>query len=274
MFSTRSIIVASALSIATLISTPAFSVPISITNEGWWLETLGNNTIGIGGGGASGGLTTSLFVANTSPPASGGTTASANFSGTPTGSPGVVAGDPTELWAYRALSPDSTRLSPITVNFQNGADAASFTGRDLRGLSPLSLAQDLSVDASVEPFSPLITWSLPNDSFDLIQIAFYSDATNGEVGSRAVLPKTATSYDIVGSLPGSFALVVNVRLVDLFDENAPFTDSNILRMSRAYVNYVSPPLVAAIPEPETYALMFAGLALVGAFARRAKKAGD
>jgi hypothetical protein len=174
------------------------------------------------------------------------------------------------------LNPSAAQLAPLSVVFSNGGDTASFTGRSLVGLTAMPLAQNLAVDPSSDPFGPVLSWALPVNAdldIDLVQLVFYSNTTNLEVGSRQVLAATATSFDLTGPLPLSFDLTINVRLVDLFDDNAPFTSANISSESRAYVNYLTPS-VAAIPEPETYALMLAGLGALGFVARRRKFAAD
>lgn len=252
---------ASMLAIGT--SAPAFAVPITISNAGYFLETVGVNPFGLAGGGSLAGTTRTLFIANTDPPPANGTTASANFSGTPTFAPEL---DGPTLWARGQPSPSAAQLAPLTVVFQNGPDTASFTGRDLRGLTPLSLVQNLTVDSSVDPLGPLIRWTLPTGAgdVDFISVVFYDTDTGLEVGSRQTLTATATSYDIVGPLRDGFHLTVNVRLIDLFDDTAPLTSGNILRQSRAYVNYAA---VAAVPEPETYAMMAVGLLALARFSR-------
>lgn len=235
----------------------ASAEPIAISNAGYWLETVGVNTIGIAGGGAPGGVVTTVFVATTSPTAAQGTVASATINGAPTG--GVVLDSPT-LWARRVSNPSFDQLAPLAVTFTNDSDTATFTGRNLQGLASMPLVQGLIADGSAQQFSPHISWTLPDNAgdVDLVQVVFYNNATNLEVGNRVALPADATSLQILAALPAGFDLTVNVRLLDLADDSAGFTTGNILRASRAYVNYLVP-----VPEPETYALMLVGLALSG-----------
>lgn len=248
-------VMAALLSAALIAPSVATAESISIDYAGYWLETVGPNTINLAGGGAPGGLLTTLFVAGTSPAAAGGTTASASLNGTPTFGPVL---DSPLLWARRVVNPGATQLQPLTVVFKNGADTATFTGRSLVGISPMPLADNMNVDGSVEPFGPLISWSIPSDpnvDIDRIQLVFYSNATNSEIGSRATLGPTATSFDINGPLPPGLDLTINIRFVDLADDSAPFTADNILSESRAYINYLTP-----VPEPATALLLAFGVA--------------
>ena len=239
--------------LAAALSLPVAALPIAVTNNGYWLETVGTNSLNIAGGGSPSGLLRTLFVANTTPQA--GTSATAEFSGTPTFAPVL---DATNLWVRSSISPTGGALAPLTVTFANGTDTTSFTGRSLTGLSPLPLVQNLQVDSA-----GLVSWSLPPASgdYDVIQLVFYNDLSNAEVGTRVNLGTSASTFTIT-TFP-SYPLVINVRLIDLFDDNAAFTNDNKLRESRAYVTLV--------PEPASIALFVAGLAGVAVAATRYRK---
>jgi hypothetical protein len=121
------------------------------------------------------------------------------------------------------------------------------------------------------PFSPSVSWVLPlGDDFDVdfVQMVFYSNVTKAEIGSRVTLGPTATHYDIVGPLTPGLDLVISVRLVDLYDDGAPFTPGNYQSISRAYVNYMVP-----VPEPGSWLLLALGLTAVPWVRRRARSLG-
>lgn len=237
--------------------------PITVTNAGYWLENVGPNTVGIAGGGEPGGRLRTFFISNdTIPSGNAGTTATAAFSDASVAPPPLFLNNE---WV-RGITTTSglfpTALKGYNVEFANGTDTASFVGQNLENVTPLPLASNLAVDASVNPLSPLITWDLPSGpgvDIDRIQLLFYNDDTDARVGGQPTLSGTATSFQIGSVLPPGFNLVANVFLFDLIDDNQPFFRENILRGSRAYVTYSSP-----VPEPSTVLLMVAGLgALVG-----------
>jgi hypothetical protein len=247
---------------------PAFAVPITIDYAAYRLENSGANTLGQPG--SADGTVRALFVAGITPDA--GTTATATLSGAPTFGPSYDASS--DQWFRNAFNPSPADLGPLTVTFQNGADTATFVGPDLTGLTPMKLAQNLTVDASVDPFGPTVNWILPTDTgdLDLIQLVFYSDVTNLEVGTRQLLGAGSTSFDLYGPgtgglLPLGYQLTVEVRLIDLFDDSLPYSVENAYRISRAFVNYTAP-TSTAVPEPGTSVLMLAGLGLLASVARR------
>lgn len=249
--------------LALLAADPADATPVTISNAGYWLETVGTNTIGIAAGGTPAGTVTTLFVANTDPLP--GTTATASL---PSGATGAPVPDATGLWARRALNPNAAQLAPLTVVFSNGPDQASFTGRDLSGLVAMPLVTGLTVAAGADPFRPLVSWTTPANTGDVdyVQIVIYNDDSNLEL-ARVTRPAGTTSFQFTNPLPASTPFAFNIRLFDAFDDNAPFTSDNILRQSRAFINYVTP-----VPEPATALLLAAGLAALGWQQRRSRAA--
>lgn len=233
----------------------AQAVPVTITNAGYWLETVGPNTLGVPG--SAEGLVSTFFVANTDPPATGGTTASASINGNPVSAPVTVSSG---LWTRRATDPGAFQLQALSVTFDNGADSATFTGQSLLGLSPMPLAPSFQADGSADPLAPLLSWTLPSGAGDIdrVQLVFYNNATDAEIGSRITLPATATSYQLLGPLPAGLDLTINLRFVDLADDAAPFDAGNVLRLSRSFVNHLTSP----VPEPGTWVMLAAGLGLL------------
>jgi hypothetical protein len=240
----------------------AAALPVTVTNAGYWLETVGSNSIAIAGGGSPTGVLTTLFVANTSPGFTDGTTASATLGGLATNPPAPDGLVPA-LWARRANALQLGQLLPLIVTFSNGGDSAVFAGRDLSTVRAMPLVSNLAIDASMDPLRPTVNWTLPTDptlDIDRVQLVFYNDVTNGEIGSRFTTMAAATSFTFANPLLAGIDLVVNVRLIDLADDGLAFTAYNILAQSRAYVQYSVP----AIPEPASFWLLaVGGLALAG-----------
>ncbi len=261
--------------LALFAASSAVADPIAIGVAGYWLENIGINTLGAALGGSETGTTRTLFVAQGVTPIAG-TTATASLSGAPSHAPEY---DPArDEWARGSPNPTAAQLGPLTVVFANGADTASFTGRSLVGVAPLALVTTLWIDSTVDPFGPTVHWSLPvsTGDYDLIQWVHHSNVANAEVGTRQTFADlTTASFDLYGAgtgglLPAGFELTISVRLVDLYDDTKPLTTDNIAGTSRACINYTAP-LVTAVPEPATCALMAARFGLVGIMARRRKQ---
>ena len=264
MSKTRMLSASAIAAVSALVAAPALAVPVTIVYAGYWHETVGSNGLGHAGGGSTAGTPSTLFVAETIPGPDAGTTASASFGAVATNPPVAVG----PLWTRRKLNPDAAQLEALTVKFENGADSTSFTGRSLAGVAPMPLVQNLTVDGSATPFAPSVSWVLPADNgFDLdyVQLVFYSNVSKAEIGSRVTLDPTATHYDIVGPLTPGLDLVINLRLVDLYDDAGPFAPGNFQSISRAYVNYLVP-----VPEPGSWLLLALGLTAMPWVRRRAR----
>ena len=238
----------------------AMATPVTFSAAGYWLENVGPNTVRIG---PPGGGERTFFISNdTSPSANAGTTATAAF---PDSSAAPAPGFNGLNWLRGILStsPDyANSLAGYDVTFTNGSDTAVFRGQSLLGVELLPLALNLSIDGSLNPFSPQVTWTLPSGDgvdVDRIQLLFYNDDTDAQVGGQPTLGGDATSFSITGPLRPGFNLAVNVFLFDLIDDSAAFTRENILRGSRAYVNYTAP---LAVPEPTSMLLALAALGIL------------
>ena len=90
--------------------------------------------------------------------------------------------------------------------------------------------------------------------FNLGSLAF-SNLTNGNVATDAITFNTSTA--------GTFSETIKLKLADTANVGVGQKD-NYLTIN------VSGTVVAAVPEPETYAMLLAGLGLVGTIVRRRK----
>lgn len=249
----------------------AHAEPVTVSNVGYYLDTIGANSIGVAGGGSTAGTPSTLFIANTSPGGgAGGTTASSAYltTGTPTGGP--VLGDSTgNFWVRRALNPVPADLDALKVVFSNGSDSTELITASLQGRTVMPLAIGFSL--SGDPFSPLLSWTLPNGvDIDRIQMVFHNDNTNLEVGSRVTRSGSTTSLQLANALPEGFDIVFDLRLIDLDDRIQPGQNwgaADILSQSRTYISYTVP---NRVPEPGTMLLLgIAGLA-AGLMRRRSR----
>ena len=259
-----------AAGIAALLAGAATAEPVTVTNVGYFLDTIGSNSIGIAGGGSAAGTPSTLFIANTAPGGgAGGTTASATYlsTGNPAGNP-VLADSTGNLWARRALNPGSVELDALRVVFSNGPDTTEVITASLQGRTVMPLAIDFTL--SGDPFAPLLSWTLPTGvDIDRVQMAFHNDDTNLEVGTRVTRSGSTTSLQLINPLPAGFNIVFDLRLVDLDDSIQPgqaWGTANVLSQSRTYISYSVPTQV--VPEPGMLALLGAAGLMAGLARRR------
>ncbi len=101
-----------------------------------------------------------------------------------------------------------------------------------------------------------------------------ADITNVTIGPGGVLTPTPTVFDLpTGILTEGNNYLIGVRLSHTEIEGFNPNGSGIAVLENRSVFYVEHSTAAPIPEPETYAMMLAGLAMLGVAARRrAKKA--
>jgi hypothetical protein len=145
--------------------------------------------------------------------------------------------------------------------------------RDLFGLKVMPLVRSFTISGN--PFSPLLSWTLPQGTgidIDRVELVFYNDDNDTEIGTRVLRPGTTTSCQIQSVLPEGLDLVFNLRLLDLDDRVLPGTDwtaGDILSQSRRYWAYTVP---NRVPEPGALSLvLLAGVAAAVIGRRQARQ---
>ena len=95
----------------------------------------------------------------------------------------------------------------------------------------------------------------------------FTDTSTGTTVGNGGSSGPYTSYSVLGSFNGS--VFTPYTMGGLYDVILGFNDG--LRVDADYDDMVVGLRVAAVPEPETYALMLAGLGAIGFIGRRRKK---
>jgi len=172
------------------------------------------------------------------------------------------------------ISP-STTIAPCTVAVCGGfgtnileiadGDTSNFNGfagdEGLLGIIDLDLLGNFDLSS----FSLWNDINVLHEGVSTFQLHFY-DAADALISTSAVF--TAPDGQVAAGVYG-FATVANVGRVEL-EVLSLLTGGVCCRIEIREVAFEGQ--AAAIPEPETYALMLAGLGLVGAAARRRKRA--
>jgi hypothetical protein len=147
----------------------------------------------------------------------------------------------------------AAHAATVVVNFQSTAfDGGSLIGQSFSG--------QFSYDDSLLSSS---TWTLP-----LLSLSFSLGGQSYTLG-QADAGTTSVAFD-TGSLVGVNAVytggVRSVELVSGFGAPYAFYDQGSGNYGSADLSFST----AAVPEPESYALMLGGLGLIGFIARRRK----
>ena len=128
----------------------------------------------------------------------------------------------------------------------------------------LPLMQNVQVVANGT--TPTVTWTLPDLSgfdVDAIRVRAVVSATASQIFESALLPTSTTSFTLPA---GVLSLGTGYEFRVLLDD---FAGGRLENRSNTFSSiYVA---AAPIPEPETYALMLAGLGVLGAAARRRRR---
>jgi len=128
----------------------------------------------------------------------------------------------------------------------------------------LPLLQNVQVAANGT--TPTVNWTLPDLSgfdVDSIRVRAVVAATGSQVFQSEALPTSATSFTLPTGIL-SLGTGYEFRII-LDDLSGGLIENRSNTFSSVYV------ATAAIPEPETYALMLAGLGLSAAAARRRRR---
>ena len=180
-----------------------------------------------------------------------------------TGSTERALGGVASAGTYYGGAPSGTTAGYITVAFTNttGADLSGFTlgynGEQWRNGGNTS-AQSLTLQYGIgDSFDTVTTWVSPGGNFDFTSVV--NGATAAVVdGNGAGL---VTGLGGTQSLSWADGATLWVRWTDLNDIG---NDHGLA------IDNVNLSVVAAVPEPQSYALLLAGLACVGFIARRRK----
>jgi hypothetical protein len=148
----------------------------------------------------------------------------------------------------------------LTVTDTSGSTAGSFAA--IADPEFLPLVQNVQVVGS--GLTPTVTWTLPDlTGFDVdaIRIRAVVAGTSSQIFQSGLLDTSATSFTLPG---GTLLAGTTYEFRVILDDFAGAAMEN--RSNTFSPLYAAE--VAAIPEPETYALMLAGLGVLGAAARR------
>ena len=148
----------------------------------------------------------------------------------------------------------------LTVTDSSGSANGTFAAI----ADPEFLPLVLGLQAVGDGLTPTLTWTMPDlTEFDVdgIRARVVNAATSAQIFQSDLLPSSTTSFDVpAGLLVAGTTYEFRVILDDFAGqllENRSNTFSPLYTAT-----------VAAVPEAETWAMMFGGLALVSAFVRR------
>ena len=129
----------------------------------------------------------------------------------------------------------------------------------------LPLVQNVQISGT--GLTPTVSWGLPDlTGFDVdaIRVRAVVAGTGEQIFQSAILPSTTTSF----ALPsGLLAPQVGYQFRVILDD---FAGEGVENRSNTFSEVYT---VSAVPEPETYALMLAGLGALGVMARRRRRQG-
>lgn len=173
---------------------------------------------------------------------------------------------------YSILQPSVGTSDPWIITAEHDGDTSMAWTQGSAGAQVLDFAQNVKFD----PTSYQLSWELPNagPAIDAVRVYVYdrtlsvlNDPTMADIASfSAYLPST-TSYQLSSTLfdngKSASDYTIELRLMAFRNPTGPMSWGNTLSTSRYFYD-----LAAPVPEPETWAMLLAGLGLITQIARR------
>ncbi len=247
------------ISTSALAITPAFQFTIDR------LDNYSSNTLGFGDG------IVHYIGAGVSPNSGFGTTVSIEQNGVTL---------PMTWWSshvspneyYARVPTNIGNTAPWTITAEHDGDISMALTRGSAGAQVLDFAQNVQFDAT----NSMLTWELPTTGPSIEGVRVYvwdrtlgllNDPTQPDIAGISPYLPPVSSYQLSASLFGNGKsaadYTIEVRLMNFRDPESGMTGGNTLSTSRYFYD-----LAAPVPEPETWAMMLAGLGLMAQVARR------
>ncbi len=174
---------------------------------------------------------------------------------------------------YYSILPTNIGTSdPWTIIANNAGDISMALTRGTAGAQVLDFAQNVQFDTT----SSMLSWELPSTgpAIEGVRVLVWdrtlgllNDPDAPDLAALSPYLPPMTSYQLSPTLfengKSAADYTVEVRLMDFRDPQFGMNGSNILSTSRYFYD-----LAAPVPEPETWAMMLAGLGLIAQLARR------
>jgi hypothetical protein len=232
-----------------LSSCMAAATPISVDDPYYYSVISSTNTLGI-----TPGQRLSFGAQTVVPNGSAGTTATAAQGGVTLDLPWFGTTTFNNEFS-RSMTPDNTLLGPWTLTFRNGNDATVVTTPSIKSTTPLPFVRSVRLSGST------VTWTLPNTpGIDAVRINVRDHGNNlSGNGSDIVFNRTYAGTRTSITLPsvlnnglplnGSHYYTVEISLIDTATNTASFTQSQIERRSRLYVDFTPPATTSSVYLP-------------------------